>query len=74
MITYSEVYIYSDQPVTCPRCGTRSEVLLNLSHTIDKTEVHLCIQANCGYEFVMMDDDDFDNGLYYKHPITSITN
>lgn len=61
MITYTEVYIYSDQPTTCPRCGTRSELILNLSHTIDKTEVHMCTKANCGYEFVMQCDEDMDN-------------
>lgn len=62
MPDYSFVYIYSDQPSTCPKCGCRSEVILNLSHTTDKTEVHLCPNASCNYEFVMQYDEDFDNG------------
>ena len=60
MSVFSEVYIYTDQPTTCPQCGTRSEIFLNLSHTRDKTEVHLCPQKNCGYEFVMQCDDEMD--------------
>lgn len=62
MIDYSEVYIYSDQPTTCPKCGTRSEIILNFGHTTDKTEVHLCPNTNCNYKFVMQYDEDFDNG------------
>lgn len=61
MITYSEVYIHSDQPTTCPKCGARTEILLNLWHTIDKTEIHLCVQKSCGYEFVVLCDEDFGN-------------
>ena len=61
MVDYSEVYIYSDQPTTCPKCGARSKVVLNLSHTNDKTEVHLCPDNDCNYEFVMQYDEDFDN-------------
>lgn len=63
MVDYSEVYIYSDQPTTCPKCGTRSEVVLNFAHTSDKTEVHLCPDNNCNYEFIMQYDKDFDNDL-----------
>lgn len=62
MLDYSKVYIYSDQPTTCPKCGARSEVILNLSHTTDKTEVHLCPDTNCTYEFIMQYDEDFENG------------
>lgn len=63
MVDFSEVYIFSDQPTTCPKCGTRSEMILNFAHTINKTEVHLCPDNNCSYEFVMQYDEDFDNGL-----------
>ena len=62
MVDYSEIYIYSDQPTTCPKCGARSEVILDLAHTNDKTEVHLCPDNNCNYEFIMQYDEDFDNG------------
>lgn len=61
MIDYSEVYIYSDQPTTCPKCGAISDIVLNLTHTKDKTEVHQCKDKNCNYEFVMQYDEDFDN-------------
>ena len=62
MVDYTEVYIYSDQPTTCPKCGTRSEFFLSLSRTTDKTEAHLCSDVNCKYEFIMQYDEDFENG------------
>lgn len=62
MVDYSNVYIYSDQPTTCPICSRRSIVILDLSHTNQMTEVHLCPELNCKYEFIMQYDKDFDNG------------
>lgn len=58
MTNYSQVYTYSDQPTTCPICGSRSEVTVDFSHTKDKTEVHQCPSASCKYEFVMVADED----------------
>lgn len=62
MIDYSEVYIHSDQPTTCPKCGTRSEIVLNFSHTKNQTEIYLCTKEKCEYQFIMQYDEDFDNG------------
>jgi hypothetical protein len=62
MVDFSEVFIYSDQPTTCPKCGVRSELVLDLSHTKDETQIHKCPKHNCEYEFVMQFDEDFENG------------
>ena len=62
MIDYSEIYINSDQPTTCPKCGSRSEIVSDFSHTKDKTEIHLCTKEKCEYQFIMQHDEDFDNG------------
>ena len=62
MINFSEVFIYSDQPTTCPKCGSRSEIILDLSHTKDVVQIHKCPNLKCEYEFVMQYDLDFDNG------------
>lgn len=56
MIDYSEVYTFSDQPTTCPKCGSRTEIILDLCHTIDQTQIHKCSIKNCEYEFVMQTD------------------
>lgn len=60
MINFSETNLYSDQPVTCPNCGLRSEIILDLSHTINQLQVHRCPGAECRGEFVMQCDENLD--------------
>lgn len=66
MELFSELFVYSDQSVTCPYCGASSEIILDMQHTIDVTQVHKCVDRNCLKEFVMVFDADFD--YYHKEP------
>jgi hypothetical protein len=59
MIDYNLVYSYCDQPTTCPICGARTEIILNLSHTKEKTEIHECLWVFCKYKFIIQEDEDF---------------
>ena len=56
MPNYEDVIIYGDQPTTCPRCGVRTKILLDLSHTKYSTQVHACINISCSKEFVTQSD------------------
>jgi hypothetical protein len=56
MPDFKLVYLYSDQPTTCPTCGARTEILLDLSHTRVMTQIHGCLEANCKLIFVMQTD------------------
>jgi hypothetical protein len=58
MLDYSETYCFSDQPVTCPKCGSRTEIILDLSHTSENTQVHKCLSNSCLFEFVVQIDKD----------------
>lgn len=60
MINYSEVFIYSNQPTTCPLCGACTKIILDLSHTKYQTQIHKCHNKNCNFEFIIQFDDDFD--------------
>jgi hypothetical protein len=57
MIDYTEVYVFIDQITTCPKCGSRTEIFLDLIETQEQTQHHSCLAANCGFEFVMQNDD-----------------
>lgn len=57
MIDFSEVYTHSDQPVTCPSCGNRTEIILDLAHTLEETQVHKCLSKHCYNEFVVQKED-----------------
>ncbi len=42
-----EIFIGADQPATCPKCGSRTEILkeeINYQH-------HKCLSENCNFEF-----------------------
>ncbi len=56
MIDFTTVFIYSAQPVTCPMCGVRTDIILDLSHTRNQTQIHKCFNKECNYEFVVEKD------------------
>ena len=60
MIDYSEVFVYSNQPTICPKCSSRTDIILDLSHTKSKTQIHKCIDEKCESEFVMEHDEEFE--------------
>ena len=56
MINYSEVYICSDQPTTCPQCGVRCEIIMDLGHSKSQTQINFCRNKECGFEFITQND------------------
>lgn len=59
MIDYKKIFVSSDQPVICPICGARTEIILDLSHTQKQTTIHECLADNCSLRFVVETDDYF---------------
>jgi len=51
-----EVYTYSDQPVTCPNCGSRTEIMIDLYYLPKKAQVHRCLDEKCNSKFVTQED------------------
>ena len=60
MIDNTIIYIYSEQPTNCPKCGCRTEIIADFSHTITQRQIHKC-DFNCKYAFVIEHDIDFEN-------------
>ena len=65
MIDFHQVYVLSDQPTTCPKCGTRTEILMEVKLKTKGIQVHRCLGKNCTFEFsseyyfTQMSRDDF---------------
>lgn len=55
---YSEVFIFNDQPTTCPKCGNRTEITLELTNTVEKTQYHKCLSSYCSFNFVVEEDTE----------------
>lgn len=63
MVNFLEIFIYSDRPTTCLKCGTRTDIILDLSHIKNQTQIHQCLNEKCAFEFIMQNDIDFGNQL-----------
>lgn len=49
-----EIFLMSDQPTTCPSCGSRTE--FDQDHS--GRQLHTCLNASCRYSFLVDQDDD----------------
>ena len=58
MLNFNDVYIYNDQPVTCPLCGNRTEIVLDLSYQPEQTQVHKCRTKKCDNKFITQKGDE----------------
>lgn len=65
MINFHQIYDLSDQPTTCPNCGTYTKILIELKLKTKGIQVHRCLGKNCTFEFsseyylTKMTRDDF---------------
>ena len=48
-----EIFLNSDQPTTCPKCGNRSEIISEF----DLSQHHKCLSEKCNFKFIL----EFDN-------------
>ncbi len=56
---YIDIYISGDQPTTCPKCGTRTEIIFELPNSVEKTQLHKCLTIKCSFIFIVEEDIDF---------------
>lgn len=59
MIDFKEVLVCTEQPVTCSKCGSRTEIILDLSHINNNTQVHQCLNDLCENKFVVESNIEF---------------
>ena len=43
----------NDQPITCPKCGSRTDFFEEKDSDGEYTEIHQCLNESCGYQFNM---------------------
>lgn len=58
-IDFNDCYLMGEDIPTCPTCGARTEIILDMSHIQESTQVHKCLMFNCKMEFVLISDSDF---------------
>ena len=58
---FNIVYLLSENPATCPKCGTRTDIIFDLSHSTIGTQIHECLAESCKKIFVTENDEEFAN-------------
>ncbi len=53
MINITDIFLFSDQPTTCPQCGLRTEIVAEHFDSPAKTQEHRCPSAECAFEFIV---------------------
>jgi transposase-like protein len=54
---YEVIFLLTDQLATCPFCGSRTDILLDLGHTTRNAQIHRCL--SCQFEFATETDEDY---------------
>ena len=51
---FSVIFTLTDQPTTCPKCGARTDLIIDYSHTNIRGMVEECL--GCGYGFLVVEE------------------
>lgn len=58
---YFDIFLPSEQPTTCPKCGCRTAYICDLPDTEYISQLHLCLSNKCKFTFIVEDDpENFD--------------
>lgn len=47
-----DIYIMTEQPVKCPKCGARTEIISEEIHKDIIEQICQCLFSECGYIFI----------------------
>lgn len=51
-----DTFLMSDQPVTCPKCGARTDFQeVSKDEAMGVIQIHQCFDGKCQYKFVLME-------------------
>jgi len=53
---FTEIFLFSDQPATCYRCGSRTEIIIDLINSPKRTQYHQCLSNICKFTFILEED------------------
>ena len=54
------MFTFTDQPTTCPKCGKRTGITLDLINTAQKTQYHKCLSEICNFKFIIEIDEEME--------------
>jgi hypothetical protein len=52
-----EIFLSSDQPTTCPKCGNRTEIFKEFELF---QQQHKCLSEECNFQFIVEFDNEYE--------------
>ncbi|WP_157960863.1 hypothetical protein [Nubsella zeaxanthinifaciens] len=49
-----EIFLSSEQPTACPKCGNRTEII----DDFDSSQEHKCLSEECNFQFILEFDSE----------------
>jgi hypothetical protein len=59
-----EIFLMNDQPVTCPRCGARAEIMNELEMDNLLSQLCKCPNLDCQFIFIEQEEEILES---YEH-------
>jgi len=61
-----DIFIMTEQPTTCSKCGTKAEILAEFTMDGLQTQLCRCRNTDCQFIFIEQEDDYFSIDYWYK--------
>ena len=62
-----EIFIMTEQPVTCPRCGARAEIIREFKEGNLFSQLCECHETDCHYSFMEQEDEFVETKNQHEH-------
>jgi hypothetical protein len=62
-----DIFIMTDQPVTCPLCGARAEIILEFKEDDIPAQLCKCPNTDCQYLFIEQEDVFLETTNKHEH-------
>ena len=62
-----DIFIMTDQPVTCPICGARAEIIREFKADDLSAQLCKCMNNDCQYSFVEQEDVFLEPKNQHEH-------
>jgi hypothetical protein len=62
-----DIFIMTDQPVTCPRCGARAEIIREFKEEDLSAQLCKCPEKDCLFLFIEQEDEFLETTNKHEH-------
>lgn len=63
-LDWQTIFLSQDQPMECPYCQIRTDIVVDMCHTKRGYQIHECLNPSCRFFFLCEEDDDYIEVIY----------